>query len=76
MPVTRSRNGAQEMFSPDQNTLDQTNTTRFLFGEENGASIKQNQNFGHDESFPTLTAHGITGVVSTPNPSTYVLEFR
>ncbi len=33
MPVTRSRNGMHEMLS-----LDQTNTARFLFGEEEGGT--------------------------------------
>ena len=31
MPVTRSRNGMNEMLA-----LDQTNTARFLFGEDEG----------------------------------------
>lgn len=46
MPVTRSRNGLYEM------NLDQTNTTRFLFGDDEPNAMPR----GHtpDESFPTL----------------------
>lgn len=61
MPVTRNRTGFYDFSS-----LDQTNTTRFLFGEEeehaaNGETNKlyhqtANANVtGLDESFPTLT---------------------
>ncbi|KJR87081.1 RNA-binding protein [Sporothrix schenckii 1099-18] len=61
MPVTRSRTGFYDFSS-----LDQTNTTRFLFGEEeehatNGETNKMFQQTantnvtGLDESFPTLT---------------------
>ena len=45
MPVTRSRNGGYEV-------LDQANTTRFLFGDEEGGALGPGANF--DESFPTL----------------------
>jgi len=51
MPVTRSRTGLYD--------LDQTNTTRFLFGDDEDASaggdIKHYQAVNPDESFPTLT---------------------
>jgi hypothetical protein len=71
MPVTRSRTGFYDFSS-----LDQTNTTRFLFGEEeehtaNGETNKMyhqtaNANVtGLDESFPTLTrSEGQTNMVS------------
>lgn len=39
MPVTRSRNGMHEMLS-----LDQTNTARFLFGEEEGGTTSPDVN--------------------------------
>jgi hypothetical protein len=45
MPVTRSRTGLYDV------GLDQTNTTRFLFGDEDSNAL------GHsvpDENFPTL----------------------
>lgn len=45
MPVTRSRTGMYDV------GLDQTNTTRFLFGDEESNAM------GHgisDENFPTL----------------------
>lgn len=46
MPVTRSRTGVYDA------SLDQTNTTRFLFGEDEPSAL----GFGTvpDESFPTL----------------------
>ncbi|KAI9053933.1 hypothetical protein LZ554_002877 [Drepanopeziza brunnea f. sp. 'monogermtubi'] len=51
MPVTKSRNGIHEMLS-----LDQTNTTRFLFGDEEGAPEVNNylNMSGTDNHFPTL----------------------
>lgn len=48
MPVTKSRNGMHE--------LDQTNTARFLFGEEDssfGPDVKHYMNTT-DDKFPTL----------------------
>ena len=70
MPVTRSRTGFYDFSS-----LDQTNTTRFLFGEEeehaaNGENKMYHQAAnakltGLDESFPTLTrSEGQTNMVS------------
>ncbi len=58
MPVTRSKTGFYDLSS-----LDQTNTTRFLFGEDEDQTrretkLYQNANSavsGLDESFPTLT---------------------
>jgi hypothetical protein len=46
MPVTRTRNGFYDL------NLDQTNTTRFLFGDDEPYHLPM----GHapDESFPTL----------------------
>ena len=72
MPVTRSRTGFYDFSS-----LDQTNTTRFLFGEEeehaaNGENKMYHQAAnakltGLDESFPTLTrSEGQTNMVSFP----------
>ena len=50
MPVTRSRNGLYNG-TPD---LDQTGTTRFLFGEEDAVGdAKYGQN-NSDDPFPTL----------------------
>ncbi|RDA93193.1 hypothetical protein CP533_3159 [Ophiocordyceps camponoti-saundersi (nom. inval.)] len=46
MPVTRSRNGLYDM------NIDQANTTRFLFGDEEPKALPQAQT--PDESFPTL----------------------
>ena len=50
MPVTRSRTGLYD--------LDQTNTTRFLFGDDEDASagndVKHYQSTNADENFPTL----------------------
>ena len=77
MPVTRSRTGFYDFSS-----LDQTNTTRFLFGEDeehanNGETkmYKAPNNVvpGRDESFPTLTrSEGQTNMVSY---SQYLLCF-
>jgi hypothetical protein len=36
MPVTKSRNGIQEILS-----LDQTNTTRFLFGDDDSSATPE-----------------------------------
>ena len=49
MPVTRTKN-------PYDVSLDQTNTTRFLFGEEDDAARKDafSQGSAADEAFPTL----------------------
>lgn len=51
MPVTRSRNGFYDIGS-----LDQTNTTRFLFGDEDNSG--ENKSYSHvnssDDGFPTL----------------------
>ncbi len=61
MPVTKSRNGMQDMLS-----LDQTNTARFLFGDEEGAVpapapapdvnnyLEMNTT---DDKFPVLVRH-------------------
>ncbi|TAQ85173.1 hypothetical protein B7494_g6502 [Chlorociboria aeruginascens] len=53
MPVTRSRNGMHEMLS-----LDQTNTARFLFGEDEGATSPDVNNYlqmnATDDNFPIL----------------------
>jgi hypothetical protein len=50
MPVTKSRNGMHE--------LDQTNTARFLFGEEEPSSNSNSQNYLQmnttDDQFPIL----------------------
>lgn len=45
MPVTRSRNG------PYESNIDQTNTARFLFGEDEPNFPARNT---PDHSFPTL----------------------
>ncbi|EJT71478.1 RNA-binding protein [Gaeumannomyces tritici R3-111a-1] len=50
MPVTRSRTGFYDL------GLDQTNTTRFLFGDEDNTG-DMSQFANTDESFPTLTRH-------------------
>lgn len=47
MPVTRSRTGFY-----DAAGLDQTNTTGFLFGDEEPSGLGNAS--GHDENFPTL----------------------
>ena len=53
MPVTKSRNGMHEMLS-----LDQTNTARFLFGEEDGTASSDVKNYlqmnATDDNFPIL----------------------
>ena len=54
MPVTKSRNGMHDMLS-----LDQTNTARFLFGEdEQGAAAPDVNNYLQmnttDDKFPIL----------------------
>jgi len=52
MPVTRSKTGFYDV------NLDQTNTTRFLFGEDEDTAapdVKAYQGSTADESFPTLT---------------------
>ncbi|RDW83178.1 putative RNA-binding protein [Coleophoma crateriformis] len=53
MPVTKSRNGMHEML-----TLDQTNTARFLFGEDEGATSPDVKNYlqmnATDDKFPIL----------------------
>ncbi len=50
MPVTRSRTGFYDL------NLDQTNTTRFLFGEDEENTYQANKNMnGMDDNFPTLT---------------------
>jgi hypothetical protein len=46
MPVTRSRNGLYDM------NLDQTNTTRFLFGDDEPHSLPRGRT--PDDNFPTL----------------------
>lgn len=46
MPVTRSRTGLYDA------GLDQTNTTRFLFGDEDSGVM--GHGMGPDDSFPTL----------------------
>ncbi|KAJ2891763.1 hypothetical protein MKZ38_010730 [Zalerion maritima] len=51
MPVTKSRSGFYDM------NLDQTNTTRFLFGDDESSNDTKGFNLSGapDESFPTLT---------------------
>ena len=54
MPVTKSRNGMHEMLS-----LDQTNTARFLFGEDEGSANSSDvksylQMNAADDKFPVL----------------------
>ncbi|ESZ95034.1 hypothetical protein SBOR_4567 [Sclerotinia borealis F-4128] len=53
MPVTKSRNGMHEMLS-----LDQTNTARFLFGEDENAAPANVDNYlkmnATDDKFPIL----------------------
>jgi len=48
MPVTRSRTGMYDV------GLDQTNTTRFLFGDE---ETNAGGHSGPDANFPTLVRH-------------------
>jgi hypothetical protein len=52
MPVTRSRNGFYDL-----GTLDQTNTTRFLFGDEDASGETMASHTlvtNTDDAFPTL----------------------
>jgi hypothetical protein len=53
MPVTKSRNGMHEMLS-----LDQTNTARFLFGEDENAAPANVDKYlnmnATDDKFPIL----------------------
>jgi len=53
MPVTKSRVGLNEMLS-----LDQTNTTGFLFGDEDGAGSSETNNYlqknATEDGFPIL----------------------
>jgi hypothetical protein len=51
MPVTRSRTGLYDISS-----LDQTNTTRFLFGDDEPTAheSKYGQVAAPDDNFPTL----------------------
>jgi hypothetical protein len=52
MPVTRSRNGFYDL-----GTLDQTNTTRFLFGDEDASGETMGSHTlvtNTDDAFPTL----------------------
>jgi hypothetical protein len=52
MPVTKSRNGANEF------SLDQTNTTHFLFGDDESAPSSDLQSYlqmnATDDNFPIL----------------------
>jgi len=65
MPVTRSRNGMHEMLS-----LDQTNTARFLFGEDDGGATSPDvksylQMNATEDKFPILVRRDeFPGVVS------------
>ena len=70
MPVTRSRNGMHEMFS-----LDQANTARFLFGEEEGSSSSEVKNYhfamdSTEDKFPILVRReeypGVVGAHVAP----------
>jgi hypothetical protein len=64
MPVTKSRNGMHEMLS-----LDQTNTARFLFGDDESATPTPDvknylQMNATDDNFPILVKRdGFPGVV-------------
>lgn len=53
MPVTKSRNGMHEMLS-----LDQTNTTRFLFGDDEASQSPDMKSYlqinATDDNFPIL----------------------
>jgi len=65
MPVTRSRNGMHEMLS-----LDQTNTARFLFGEDEGSTSPDVKNYlqmnATDDKFPIhVRREEYPGVVSS-----------
>ena len=66
MPVTRSRNGMHEMLS-----LDQTNTARFLFGEDEAANSDDAKSYLQmnttEDKFPILVRRDeYPGVVSFP----------
>jgi hypothetical protein len=75
MPVTRSRNGMHEMLA-----LDQTNTARFLFGEDEGATSPDVKNYlqmnATDDKFPILVRRDeYPGVVDLPNsPFMYLAD--
>lgn len=64
MPVTKSRNGMHDVLS-----LDQTNTTRFLFGDDDSATPPpEPKNYAQmhttENPFPTLTSNpGHPGMV-------------
>jgi len=53
MPVTKSRNGIRDMLA-----LDQTNTTRFLFGDEEASTSTDPKSYlqmhATDDNFPIL----------------------
>jgi hypothetical protein len=49
MPVTRSRTGLYDMGG-----LDQTNTTRFLFGDDDSSGDTKFGQGTSDDTFPTL----------------------
>ena len=74
MPVTRSRNGMHEMLS-----LDQTNTARFLFGEEENPSASDVKSYlqmdATDDRFPILVRRDEhPGQVSCPMKLTIALQ--
>lgn len=63
MPVTKSRNGMHDLLQ------DPSNTTRFLFGEEDGASSPDIKNYMNatttKDNFPILVrGEGYPGMVS------------
>lgn len=67
MPVTKSRNGMHDMLS-----LDQTNTTRFLFGEDENAAPGNVDKYlnmnATDDKFPILVRRDeFPGLVSNFN---------
>lgn len=51
MPVTKSRNGIQDMLA-----LDKTNTARFLFGDEENNGLPDPKSYLHqtEDGFPIL----------------------
>ncbi|PHH66643.1 hypothetical protein CDD81_6480 [Ophiocordyceps australis] len=61
MPVTRSRNGLYDM------NLDQTNTTRFLFGDDDQQAFSRGQT--PDDNFPTLVRREDQMSLSSANGS-------
>lgn len=68
MPVTRSRTGFYDT------NLDQTNTTRFLFGDDEPHHLTSG--YTADESFPTLVRRD-DQIVSTHSFSFFILaKFR